>query len=145
MANQVVTIIDNNGNDIYPVAGALMQGAVTTSTINDGAVTANKIDFSTFGDQTNYFDIGNIRVAFGTNTLNNVPSSTDTQSSAISYGTTFASPPSVTVSVNVWVSLVFVLVSSHTTTDFKVVIKHNQGATVNIEYSWMAIGLKPTA
>ena len=50
MANQVVQIIDNNGNDIYPVAGALMQGAVTTSTINDGAVTASKIDFTTFGD-----------------------------------------------------------------------------------------------
>lgn len=46
MANQVVTIIDNEGNNIYPVAGALMEGAVTTSTINDGAVTAAKIDFS---------------------------------------------------------------------------------------------------
>jgi len=49
MANQVVTIIDNEGNNIYPVAGALMQESVTTSTINNGAVTADKIDFTTLG------------------------------------------------------------------------------------------------
>ena len=48
MANQVVTLIDNEGTNLYPVAGALKQSSVTTSTINDGAVTANKIDFTTF-------------------------------------------------------------------------------------------------
>ena len=49
MSNQVVQLIDNNNNNIYPVAGALKDGSVTTSTINDGAVTASKIDFSTLG------------------------------------------------------------------------------------------------
>lgn len=48
MADQVVTLIDNEGANLYPVAGALKQGSVTTSTINDGAVTADKIDFTTF-------------------------------------------------------------------------------------------------
>ena len=72
MANQVVTIIDNNGNDIYPVAGALMQGAVTTSTINDNAVTAGKIDWGTV---TSYHEIG--RLEF---TTDRVPNDTITLS-----------------------------------------------------------------
>lgn len=60
MADQVVTLIDNEGTNLYPVAGALKQGSVTTSTINDGAVTADKIDFTTLGGNysTNEVDTG---------------------------------------------------------------------------------------
>lgn len=47
MPNKIVQLIDNEDNNIYPVAGSLAQGSVTTSTINDGAVTAAKIDFTT--------------------------------------------------------------------------------------------------
>ena len=72
---------------------------------------SSNIDFSTFGDQTNYFDIGNIRVAFGSYTLQNVPNNTDTQSSEIPYGTTFASAPNVLVSVEAWLSLIMALSS----------------------------------
>lgn len=104
---------------------------------------SSNIDFSTFGDQTNYFDIGNIRVAFGSYTLQNVPNNTDTQSSEIPYGTTFASAPNVLVSVEAWLSLIMALSSAQTTTNFKVVLKHNQGTTLNIKFAWVAIGLKP--
>lgn len=41
---------------------------VDTANIVDGAVTANKIDFSTFGNQASYVDIGAIRIQFGTQT-----------------------------------------------------------------------------
>ena len=47
MADKVVQLVDKDNNNVYPIAGALAQGSVNTSTINDGAVTANKIDFST--------------------------------------------------------------------------------------------------
>ena len=47
MADRVVQLKDNQDNNVYPIAGALAQGSVTTSTINDGAVTGVKIDFTT--------------------------------------------------------------------------------------------------
>lgn len=47
MADRVVQLKDNQDNNVYPIAGALAQGSVNTSTINDGAVTASKIDFTT--------------------------------------------------------------------------------------------------
>ena len=53
MADKIVQLVDKDNNNVYPIAGALAQGSVTTSTINDGAVTAEKIDFSTL-DFGNY-------------------------------------------------------------------------------------------
>ena len=47
MTEKIVQLIDNEGDNIYPVAGALKSGSVTTSTIANNAVTAPKIDFST--------------------------------------------------------------------------------------------------
>jgi hypothetical protein len=47
MPNKIVQLVDNENDNIYPIAGSLAQGSVTTSTINDVAVTASKIDFST--------------------------------------------------------------------------------------------------
>lgn len=45
MTDKIVQLVDNENNNIYPVAGSLAQGSVTTSTINDGAVTGAKIDW----------------------------------------------------------------------------------------------------
>ena len=47
MADKIVQLKDNQDNNVYPVAGAMKQGSVTTGTINDGAVTGVKIDFTT--------------------------------------------------------------------------------------------------
>lgn len=44
MAEKIVQLIDNNNDNIYPVAGSLKDGSVTTSTISDEAVTSAKID-----------------------------------------------------------------------------------------------------
>ena len=49
MAEKIVQLIDKDNNNLYPVAGSLKQGSVTTSTIDDGAVTADKINFSSLG------------------------------------------------------------------------------------------------
>lgn len=46
MVDKIVQLVDVDNNNVYPVAGSLKQGSVTTSTINDGAVTAAKINFS---------------------------------------------------------------------------------------------------
>lgn len=48
MADRVVQLKDNQDNNVYPVAGALKQSSVTTSTINDGAVTVGKMDVGSF-------------------------------------------------------------------------------------------------
>lgn len=51
MTEKIVQLVDKDNNNLYPVAGSLKQGSVTTSTINGKAVTADKIDFSTLGAQ----------------------------------------------------------------------------------------------
>lgn len=52
MTEKIVQLTDDENNNIYPVAGSLKDGSVTTSTINDGAVTADKIDFTTLEVKT---------------------------------------------------------------------------------------------
>ena len=51
MADKIVQLVDQNDDNIYPVAGAMKDGTVDTNTILDGAVTGAKIDFSTTGGQ----------------------------------------------------------------------------------------------
>lgn len=46
MANKIVQLQDESGDNIFPVAGGLASGSVTTSTINNGAVTADKLNLS---------------------------------------------------------------------------------------------------
>lgn len=103
---------------------------------------ANSIDFSTFGDQTSYVDIGNIRIAFGTYTQS-YNSGGEYQSSAISYGVTFSSNPKVIASPQVWAPITEFMVTTVGTTSFKVVIKHVYGSPTSIPVSWIAIGIKP--
>lgn len=43
MTEKIVQLIDKDNNNLYPVAGSLKSGSVTTSTISDGAVTNAKI------------------------------------------------------------------------------------------------------
>lgn len=48
MADKVVQLVDKDNNNVYPIAGALAQGSVNTSTINDGAVTVGKMNVGSF-------------------------------------------------------------------------------------------------
>ena len=106
-----------------------------------GAITASMIDWSTFGNQTSYFDIGNIRVAFGSETLTGIASGAESQKS-VSFGVSFSTSPIVTFTVASWVPVVFQVVSSTSTSSFNAIVKHNFGSTLNIQINWIAIGAK---
>lgn len=47
MANKIVQLEDKAGNNLFPVAGSMKGDSVTTAMLQDGAVTAGKIDFTT--------------------------------------------------------------------------------------------------
>ena len=106
-----------------------------------GAITASMIDWSTFGNQTSYFDIGNIRVAFGSTILTGIASGAESQKS-VSFGVPFNSAPIVTFTVASWVPVVFQVVSSASSSSFNAVVKHNFGSTLDITINWIAIGIK---
>lgn len=53
MVDKIVQLVDVNNNNVFPVAGSLKQGSVTTSTINNGAVTTAKIDYTTLKGSSN--------------------------------------------------------------------------------------------
>ena len=44
MVDKIVQLKDNQDNNVYPVAGSMKQGSITTNMLNDGAVTASKLD-----------------------------------------------------------------------------------------------------
>lgn len=95
MPNKIVQLVDNENNNIYPVAGSLAQDSVTTSTINDGAVTtaklaneavtSEKVDFSSFvyGVAT----IGAIPAASGKQVTVNIPEQANTNYTVLVSGT----------------------------------------------------------
>lgn len=50
MADKIVQLKDKDNNNLYPVAGALFSDAVDTASIQNGAVTSDKIDWTTTED-----------------------------------------------------------------------------------------------
>lgn len=50
MADKIVILEDENGNNIYPITRGLAANSVDTNAIQDGAVTSSKIDWTTLGD-----------------------------------------------------------------------------------------------
>ena len=132
---RLVTLHDADGEVIYP------QSVWDKNMIPDNTVTSSMIDWSTFGNQTSYFDIGNIRVAFGSEVLTGIASGAETQKS-VSFGVSFSSAPIVTFTVASWVPVVSQVVSSVSSSSFNAVVKHNFGSTLNITINWIAIGAK---
>ena len=47
MANNIVQLQDDSGNDAFPIAGGMAADSITTQMIQDGAVTSDKIDWTT--------------------------------------------------------------------------------------------------
>ena len=132
---KLVTLHDADGEIIYP------QSVWDENMIPDNTVTSSMIDWSTFGDQTSYFDIGNIRVAFGSATLAGIASGAESPKS-VSFGVSFSTTPIVTFTVASWVPVVFQVVSSTSTSSFNALVKHNFGSDLNITINWIAIGAK---
>ena len=142
---------------------SIATGAVTNTKLGDGSVTSAKIgtgaissydkigddviqarnlDESSFGNKTSYFDIGGIRIAFGSGSLS-VPNNQETQTPAISYGVTFASTPKIVVTVKGWIPLRLCVTNGANTSNFKVVLNQNYGSTLTVNFDWVAIGVKP--
>lgn len=48
MADKIVILEDENGNNIYPITRGLAANSVDTNAIQDGAVTSSKIDSATY-------------------------------------------------------------------------------------------------
>jgi len=61
MANKIVQLQNKDGDNIFPVSAGLASDSVTTDMIQDGAVTSEKIDFTTLGNNQN-----NIRKIYAT-------------------------------------------------------------------------------
>lgn len=47
MANQIVTLKDDNNNPTFPIAGGMAEDSITTQMLKDGSVTSDKIDWTT--------------------------------------------------------------------------------------------------
>ena len=132
---KLVTLHDADGEVIYP------QSVWDENMIPDNTVTSSMIDWSTFGNQTSYFDIGNIRVAFGSSTLTGIASGAESPKS-VSFGVSFSTAPIVTFTVASLVPVVFQVVSNTSTSSFNALVKHNFGSTLDIQINWIAIGAK---
>lgn len=132
---KLVTLHNADGEIIYP------QSVWDENMIPDNTVKSSMIDWSTFGNQTSYFDIGNIRVAFGSAVLTGIASGAETQKS-VSFGVSFSSAPIVTFTVASWIPVVFQVVTSVSTSSFNALVKHNFGSTLDIKINWIAIGAK---
>lgn len=49
MADRIVQLTDEDDNNIFPAAGTMPTGAITTNMLQNNSVTSDKIDFATFG------------------------------------------------------------------------------------------------
>lgn len=58
MADKIVILEDKDGNNIYPITRGLAANSVDTNAIQDGAVTSDKIDWTTLGVSTTEQVIG---------------------------------------------------------------------------------------
>lgn len=59
MANQIVTLKDDNNNPTFPIAGGMAEDSITTQMLKDGSVTSEKIDFATFDISAGTVSISN--------------------------------------------------------------------------------------
>lgn len=79
MAEKIVQLRDNQGNNVYPVAGSMKQGSITTNMLSNGAVTANKINFNAFSTKVAGYNAENYTLTTSYQdvaTIPNVPAGT---------------------------------------------------------------------
>lgn len=109
-----------------------------TANIADGAVTAAKLG-SDIAPIANVIVLGSRKIMWGSSTINNVPSGSDTQTTII-FPQVFGAAPKVVATVASWVGVPTVLVSNVALSNCKVVVQHQQGSAQNITINWIAIG-----
>ena len=48
MANKIVQLINEDNDNVYPLAGGMAADSIDTQMLKDGSVTSDKIDFTTY-------------------------------------------------------------------------------------------------
>ena len=85
---KLVTLHDADGEVIYP------QSVWYENMIPDNTVTSSMINWSTFGNQSSYVDLGAIRICFGSYTVKGIPTTAHGEKSqGITFPVSFASAP----------------------------------------------------
>ena len=62
MANKIVQLINEDNDNVYPLAGGMAADSIDTQMLKDGSVTSDKIDYTTLGanyvyDKYNYTSV----------------------------------------------------------------------------------------
>lgn len=136
MANQIVTLKDDNNNPTFPIAGGMAEDSITTQMLKDGSVTSDKIDWATINQTITdtsgrtgiYFDDGtliayrnvtgtaDITTAWGSLYRGQILSSGTGTSFTPSTGTDFIEKPIVSIRVGATSATTF-MVASWTNSD----------------------------
>lgn len=157
--NQIRTAITADGatgsQASYCVIATILVASNTTIITNDqitnkiAGITSKNVDFKTFGDQVSYFDIGMLRVQFGTLTGGKFNSNTTVTLPAPFANSNYsvsATPQFNETGTSRW--LAFVTTKSASSFAFRAGFctqNSSQFATeTNVRVNWIAIGLKPT-
>ena len=72
MANQIVTLKDDNNNPTFPIAGGMAENSITTQMLKDGSVTSDKIDWTTLGS----LELNNVTTSANGNIPTTIPVAT---------------------------------------------------------------------
>lgn len=54
MANKITQLVNESGDNLYPLAGGMAADSINTQMLKDGSVTSGKIDWTTIGALANY-------------------------------------------------------------------------------------------
>ena len=137
---KLVTLHDADGEVIYP------QSVWDENMIPDNTVTSSMIDWSTFGNQSSYVDLGAIRICFGSVTVTNIPKEAyGEKSQGMTFPVPFASTPMMFAQAGDMSGncAEYVSTSSITTTGATLWCGHSgTTSSAKMQVSWLAIGAK---
>lgn len=54
MANKITQLVNESGDNLYPLAGGMAADSIGTEMLKDGSVTSDKIDWTTIGNLAKY-------------------------------------------------------------------------------------------
>lgn len=140
----------NGASAFYVVLAAVtMKTSMTTVTVNEirqvdrAVVGTDNVDFTTIAPGSiQVIRLGNRKIMFGRTTVNSVPSRTD-KGVTITYPEAFNATPIIVATVANWVARPIVCAypnSSSPTTQFRLIVNHEQGDSQDVPINWVAIG-----
>lgn len=133
-------------NVTVDLAGGIYADDPTSPAAPDAWITPSDVDWSTFGNQTSYIDLGTIRICFGSVTVTSIPTGTyGEKAQRITYPASFATAPMVFAQAGDMSGGCgeYVVTADVSTTGATLWCGHtgSTGATT-MNVSWLAIGTK---